>query len=57
MEAQYDHFRRPELQELLASLGDVLAGPPEVAVHEVALTQTLDEALQLLELAARRLEV
>jgi quinol monooxygenase YgiN len=45
MEAQYDHFRRPEFQELLASLGDVLAEPPEVAIHEVASTQTLDEAL------------
>ena len=45
MEAQHDHFRNAEFQELMASLGDVLAAPPEVAIHEVASTQTLDEAL------------
>jgi quinol monooxygenase YgiN len=45
MEAQYDHFRKPEFQALLASVGDVVAAPPEVTIHEVASTQTLDEAL------------
>ena len=46
LEAQYDHFRRPEFGELMAKLGDVLAGPPEVSINEVASTLTLDEALQ-----------
>ena len=31
--------------ELVDSLGDVLAGPPEVSINEVASTVTLDEAL------------
>ena len=45
MDAQYEHFRNPEFGRLMGSLGDLLAGPPEVAIHEVASTQTLDEAL------------
>lgn len=45
LEAQYDHFRAPEFAELMRALGDVLAGPPEVSIHEVASTLTLDEAL------------
>jgi quinol monooxygenase YgiN len=45
LEAQYDHFRRPEFGQLMGALGDVLAGPPEVSIHEVASTLTLDEAL------------
>ena len=45
LEAQYDHFRRPEFGELMESLGDILAGPPEISIHEVASTQTFDEAL------------
>jgi quinol monooxygenase YgiN len=45
MEAQYDHFRKPDFGELMGSLNDVLAGPPEVSIYEVASTQTLDEAL------------
>ena len=45
MDAQLDHFRRPEFGELMESLGDLLAGPPEVSIHEVASTRTLDEAL------------
>ncbi|MDQ4108234.1 MAG: antibiotic biosynthesis monooxygenase [Actinomycetota bacterium] len=44
-EAQYDHFRRPEFGELMGALGDVLAGPPEVSINEVASTLTLDDAL------------
>ena len=45
LEAQYEHFRRPEFPALMESLGDLLAGPPDVSIHEVASTQTLDEAL------------
>lgn len=45
LEAQYDHFRTPEFGQLMGALGDVIAGPPEVTIHEVASTLTLDEAL------------
>jgi quinol monooxygenase YgiN len=45
LDAQYDHFRAPEFGELMGALGDVIAGPPEVSIHEVASTLTLDEAL------------
>ena len=45
MEAQYDHFRNPEFGKLMGALGDVMAGPPEVSINEVASTQTLDDAL------------
>jgi quinol monooxygenase YgiN len=45
LDAQYAHFRNPGFQELLGSLGDVLAGPPEVSIHDVAATQSLEEAL------------
>lgn len=45
MEAQYQHFRTPEFGTLMGRLGDVLAGPPEVSINEVARTLTLDEAL------------
>lgn len=45
MEAQYNHFRNPRFGELMGALGDVVAGPPEVSIHEVASTQTLEEAL------------
>ena len=46
LEAQYDHFRSPDFGKLMEELGDVLAGPPEVSIHEVASTMTLDEALE-----------
>lgn len=52
MDAQYEHFRNPEFRELMGSLQDVLAGPPEVSIHEVASTQTLDEALGAAGVAA-----
>ena len=45
LDAQYDHFRNPRFGELMESLGDVLAGPPEVSINEVASTLTLEEAL------------
>ena len=45
MEAQYGHFRTPEFGQLMEDLGDIIAGPPEVTIHEVATTLTLDEAL------------
>ncbi len=45
MEAQIDHFQRPEFGELMASLGDVLAGPPDISIHDVASTKTMEEVL------------
>jgi quinol monooxygenase YgiN len=45
VEAQYSHFQAPEFGELMGALGDVIAGPPEVSIHEVASTLTLDQAL------------
>jgi quinol monooxygenase YgiN len=45
LEAQYSHFRAAEFGQLMGALGDVLAGPPEVSIHEVGSTLTLDEAL------------
>jgi quinol monooxygenase YgiN len=45
LDAQYSHFRTPEFQTLMGALGEFLAGPPEVSIHEVASTLTLDEAL------------
>src|ERR671919_3081221 len=45
IDVQYDHFRNPKFGELMGSLGDVLAGPPEVSINEVGSTLTLDEAL------------
>ena len=45
LDAQYDHFRSPDFGRLMGSLRDVLAGPPEVSIHEVASTLTLEEAL------------
>jgi quinol monooxygenase YgiN len=45
LDAQYDHFRNPQFGELMGALGDVLAGPPEVSLHDVASTLTLDQAL------------
>jgi quinol monooxygenase YgiN len=45
LEAQHSHFRRPEFGELMGALGDVLAGPPDVSINDVASTLTLDEAL------------
>jgi quinol monooxygenase YgiN len=45
LQAQYDHFRNPRFGELMGALGNVLAGPPDVSIHEVASTLTLDEAL------------
>jgi hypothetical protein len=45
LEAQYDHFKTAEFAQLMGALGDVLAGPPEVSIHEVASTLTLEDAL------------
>jgi quinol monooxygenase YgiN len=45
LDAQYDHFRNPDFGALMGALADVLAGPPEVSVNEVASTLTLDDAL------------
>ena len=44
-EAHLDHFRQPQSQELMGSLAQFLAGPPEVSIYDVASTRTLDEAL------------
>jgi quinol monooxygenase YgiN len=46
LDAQYGHFRNPKFGELMSSLGEMLAGPPEVSINEVAATLTLDEALK-----------
>lgn len=45
MQALHAHFRAPEFGQLMAALGDVIAGRPEVSIHQVASTQTLDEVL------------
>jgi quinol monooxygenase YgiN len=45
LEAQYDHFRNPEFGRLMGSLRDLLAAPPDVSIHHVTSTMTLDEAL------------
>ena len=45
LEAQHEYFRSPRFGELMDALGDILAGPPEVSIHEIASTLTLDEAL------------
>lgn len=44
-EAHYDHLRQPQFGELMGALPDLLAGPPEVSIYDVAATRTLDEAL------------
>ena len=44
-EAQYHHFRSPEFGKLMGALGKILAGPPEVSIHDVVSTMTLEEAL------------
>jgi quinol monooxygenase YgiN len=45
LEAKYRQFRTSEFGELMAALGDVIAGPPTVSLNEVSSTLTLDEAL------------
>jgi quinol monooxygenase YgiN len=45
-DSQYEHFRGPQFGKLMGALGGVIAGPPEVSLHEVARTLTLDEALE-----------
>jgi quinol monooxygenase YgiN len=45
LEAQLNHFKTPEFGKLLGALGDIIAGPPEVSIHDVASTLTLEEAL------------
>lgn len=44
MDAVHAHFRN-QFEGLMAALGDVFAAPPEVEIHEVASTQSLDEVL------------
>jgi quinol monooxygenase YgiN len=44
LDAVYSHFRN-EFEELMAALGDVFALPPQVSIHEVASTLTLEEVL------------
>ena len=53
MQAQLAHFRNPEFARLMESLQDVLAGPPDVSIHSVSSTQTLDEALATAEAVGR----
>lgn len=45
LEAKYSHLRQPGFGEMMAALGDVMAGPPEVSINEVSSTLDLDEAL------------
>jgi quinol monooxygenase YgiN len=45
LDAQFRHFRTPDFRRLMAGLGDLVAGPPEVSINEVSRTLTLDEAL------------
>ncbi|ONI80521.1 hypothetical protein ALI22I_45340 [Saccharothrix sp. ALI-22-I] len=45
LDAQFRHFRTPDFRRLLAGLGELVAGPPEVSINEVPRTLTLDEAL------------
>jgi quinol monooxygenase YgiN len=42
----YRHFQAPHFTEFFAALGDMLAGPPEGSVREVASTLTIDDALR-----------
>lgn len=46
LDGLYRHFQTPHFTEFFATLGDVLAGPPEGSVHEIASTRTLDDALE-----------
>jgi quinol monooxygenase YgiN len=41
----YRHFRTPHFTEFFGALPEVLAGPPDGSVHEVASTRTLNDAL------------
>lgn len=45
IDAQYEHFRSPKFGDLMGALSDLLAEAPDVSIHEVASTRTLDEAL------------
>jgi quinol monooxygenase YgiN len=47
IDALYEDFGK-----MVEGLGDVLAGPPEVSIHQAASTQTLDEALAAAGVAA-----
>ncbi|MEU4729203.1 putative quinol monooxygenase [Streptomyces sp. NPDC023588] len=44
LDAVYRHFRN-QFQALMAALGDVFAAPPEVWIHDLASTMSLDEVL------------
>lgn len=44
LDAVYRHFQN-EFEALMAALGDVFAAPPEVLIHDLASTLTLDEVL------------
>ena len=46
LDGLYRHFQARHFTEFFAALGDMLAGPPEGSVHEVATTLTLDDALR-----------
>lgn len=44
LDAVHIHFRN-QFKWLMSALGDVFAAPPDVAIHEVSSTMTLDEVL------------
>lgn len=44
LDAQFSHFKTAAFGELMGALGDIIAGPPAVSIHDVASTLTLEEA-------------
>ena len=45
LDGLYHHFRTPHFTAFFRALPEVLAGPPDGSVYEVASTLTLNEAL------------
>ena len=45
LDGLYRHFQTPHFTEFFGALPEVLAGPPDGSVYEVASTATLDHAL------------
>ena len=45
LDGLYRHYQTPHFAEFFGALPEVLAGPPEGSVHEVASTLALNDAL------------
>ena len=45
LDGLYQHFRTPHFTQFFGALPEVLAGPPDGSVHQVASTLTLKDAL------------